>query len=78
MARIVKDWPRTRGRLDQYPWDEWFDYQKRALVRKKDFNLTAAGFVASVHRAAKLRGVQVRTATVDDVVYVQALRDGAA
>ena len=59
MAKIVSEVKIVSGALAKYPWDEWFDGNKRLLVQGEDFHKSVYGFRQMIYRAASERGIGV-------------------
>lgn len=66
MAQLLEKFPAR-----DYPWDEWLDGQPYGLLRGVDFDTDVASMRVTVYRAAKRRGVRVRTMVEGDVLSIQ-------
>jgi hypothetical protein len=78
MAKELKQFPETRGRRkgeSQYDWDGWFNGKVWQLDAGEDFTSKIASFRSTIAEAARVRGIKVRTATVNDgkSIVIQAL-----
>lgn len=49
---------------ERYEWDKWTDGQPHILTRGIDFSSSMAAFKASVHYAARVRGMKARTVRI--------------
>lgn len=60
-----------RGRVEQYPFDEWFDGALWRLRRGEDFEVTPTSLRGTIYAAAKRRRLRVETRIVGGVLLVQ-------
>jgi hypothetical protein len=61
MAKKLESFP--RGPL--YDWDQWLDGSPWLLTRGEDFEIDIPSMRAAASRAAKARGLRVRTSAVE-------------
>lgn len=50
---------RRRGRKNSYPWTEWFDGQRRRIVKGEDFQCDVGSMGDSIRKRAKDRRVKL-------------------
>lgn len=66
---------RTKGSANgtsKYPWEKWLDGRSHKLTQGKDFNIEIPSMQASIHVAAKQRGLYVSTGqTAEGVLTVK-------
>ena len=62
MAKRLNSFPRGPS----YDWDRWLDGSPWLLTRGADFEIDIASMRAAASRAAKARGLRVRTSAVQD------------
>ncbi len=66
MAQLLDKFPAR-----DYPWEEWLDGKPYGLKRGADFDTDVASMRVTVYRAAKRRGVRVRTMVEGGVLSIQ-------
>jgi hypothetical protein len=75
MARILEELPaqvRT-GRVEQYPWAEWFDGLPRLLEQGIDYDAASSSMKSCAYAAARRHGVKIATRTVGEDLALQSL-----
>ena len=69
-TEILDDWP-SRSRTERYPWDAWFDGQRRVLVHGTHFGIAPASMRSTIYQAAKRRKpeekIRVCSLSADDL-----------
>jgi hypothetical protein len=81
VAKQLNEFPQTRGRVagsSKFPWDQWFNGKIWQLDNGEDFTATKTeNFRTTVGKAAKDRGIKVKTAVTNEgkSLVVQALLD---
>jgi len=70
MAQLLDKFPAR-----DYPWGEWLDGSPYGLKRGEDFDTDVASMRVTVYRAAKRRGIRVRTMVEGDVLSIQRRQD---
>ena len=74
MAEVIQEFTRkARTRAEKYPYDEWFDGQKRRLSVGDDFAAKPSVFRGTLYSAAKRRGLKLVSRTFDDALEIQAV-----
>lgn len=69
--RFIRFEPATRRR--DYPWDVWLDGGMHQLIPGVDFDVYREVMREQCRRAAKARGLALRSKLVDGALWVQAL-----
>jgi len=74
MAKTLTEFPQTRrGRVEAYPWADWFNGEIHLLEKGIDFDVDPKNFRASAYIAAKRHGLKIRAALLEDAIAVQVL-----
>lgn len=63
----------TLNRRRTYPWDKWLDGEQRVLTWGRDFWVTIEDFRHVARRAARERGMLLKTESRDDMIMIQAV-----
>lgn len=67
MARIVKELPKSkRGRPVKYPYGQWFNTKKWALLEGEDFTVAPGSMLAALYAAQNRLGITITTRKVTD------------
>jgi len=76
MPRVLDALPaQTRGgsgRVEKYPFDEWFDGNAYELVEGEDFDAKRSTMATVIHTAASKRDLIVATRMTQDGLAIQA------
>lgn len=77
MPRVLEELPRAArgagsGRVEKYPFDEWFDGNVYELVEGEDFEAKRSTLATVIHNAATKRDLIVATRMTQDGLAIQA------
>jgi len=74
MARILEALPAQirKGRVEQYPWADWFDGQVRLLESGIDYDAETDSMRSCAYAAARRHGVKIAMRTIGDDLALQA------
>ena len=75
MAQEIKQLPPVGGHIpyDEYPWDEWLNGKVWTLVRDLDFTVEVTAMRAYAYRAARSRGIKVKTVRTPGKLHIKAI-----
>ena len=73
MAELLTEFDFRKSSHDGYPWDDWLNGQIWKLKKGEDFHAKSRSMVCNARVRAKKSGKQLRTATFDDYLVIQAV-----
>lgn len=79
MAHEIDRLPGAGGRrkFRDYDWDKWMNGKIWTLEKGRDFDVKVTAMRAYVYRAARERGLTVKTVRTPGKLHFKALLDGA-